>query len=172
MAPRIRPATGERDRHLRDVTVAALFVLMAVQPLTVPLAAGEGISPGCRLEADDPLRVEVDQMMKDGAEFQATQTQALREKVTRLAQSRGWDSTEQEAYFRAVVLRGNQESWDQTLEVAAAFMRVCHVQDDGQQRAEAVRLFRQLYVVEQEQWRRIHDAVDRDIDAVEQRPEN
>lgn len=151
------------------MTVAAHFLLMAVQPLTVALAAGEGISPGCRLDADDPLRIEVDQIMKDGADFQAAQTQALRDKVTRLAQTRGWNSTDEQAYFRAAVLRGNQESWDQTLEVAAAFMHVCHVQDDGHQRAQAVRLFRQLYVVEREQWRRIHDAVDRDIDAAEQR---
>lgn len=153
---------------MRDnTTVAAFFLLAFLPPLTVAVAADEDGAPGCRLEADDPLRVQVNRMIKDGAEFQAAQTQALRDKVARLARTSGWTGEEEDAYLGAAVSRGNQASWDRTLEVAATFMHVCHTQDDGNQSENAVRLFRQFYLVEEAQWRVIHGAVDRDIAAAE-----
>jgi hypothetical protein len=131
----------------------------------LPAAGGQTLPAGCRLGEDDPLRAEVNTVMKAGADFESQQRAALRDKISQLGRAKGWSTTEEEAYFRKVVLVGNAESWDQMLTVAAAFIRVCEEQDDGNQRAEAVRLFRELYVVEERQWRTIHESVDRDLAA-------
>ena len=42
------------------------------------------MAPGCRLAANDPLRAEVEQMMRDGAAFEERQRLALEDKVRRL----------------------------------------------------------------------------------------
>jgi hypothetical protein len=156
---------------MRAYAMAAIVVLL-LQPFGVPVATGEGMPPGCRLEDDDPLRAEVNRMMAEGAEFELRQKAALREKVSRLGRARGWSQAEEDAYLKAVVMRGNDQAWGQTLEVAAAFMRVCQEQTDGSQRAEAVRLFRQLYDVEEKQWRWIQDSVERDIAEAEKEPQS
>lgn len=151
---------------MRAYAMAALLVLL-LQPFGVAVAAAEGMPPGCRLGDDDPLRADVNQMMTEGAQFELRQKAALREKVSRLGRARGWSQTEEDAYLRTVVMRGNDQAWGKTLEVAAAFMQVCQEQADGSQRAEAVRLFRQLYGVEEQQWRLIQQSVERDISAAE-----
>lgn len=127
-------------------------------------AGGERAVPeGCKLAADDPLRAEVNRMMRDGAAFEDEQRAALVQKVSRLGQARGWSKGQEADYLKTVITAGINGTWAQTLSVVAAFIRVCEEQSDGNQRAEAVRLFRELYVVEEKQWRSIHDAVDREI---------
>jgi hypothetical protein len=132
-------------------------------------AGGDKVVPdGCRLAADDPLRVEVNRMMREGAAFEEEQRAALVQKVSRLGQVRGWSKREEADYLKTVIAAGINGTWAQTLSVVAAFIRVCEEQNDGRQRAEAVRLFRELYVVEEKQWRSIHRAVDREIAGTEQ----
>jgi hypothetical protein len=58
------------------------------------------------------------------------------------------------------------------LTVGAAFIRVCEERTDGSQRAEAVRLFRELYAVEEKQWQSIHESVDKELAAYRQAPGN
>lgn len=131
----------------------------------ISMSAETAIPAGCRLAADDPLRAEVNRVMREGTEFELRQKAALQDKVSRLGQAKGWTKAEEDAYLKKVVFVGNNESWDQTLELVAAFVRVCEEQNDGNQRAEAVRLFREMYLVEEKQWRAIHDRVDRELDA-------
>jgi hypothetical protein len=154
-------------RNLNAVLVAAVLC-----HASVTLAAGQVTPEGCRLADDDPLRVEVNRMMKDGIEFEEQQKAALEDKVGRLGQARGWSKSQESDFMRKVVFAGNNESWEQTLAVVAAFVRVCEEQADGNQRAEAIRLFRELYAVEAKQWQSIHDAVDREIAATKQESEN
>lgn len=134
--------------------------------------AEEPIPAGCKLADDDPLRAEVNIVMQAGADFEAQQRTTLEDKVTLLARARGWSKAEEDAYLGRVVLVGNNESWDRMLTLAAAFIRVCEEQNDGNQRAEAVRLFRELYAVEEKQWRSIHESVDRDLAAATRAPGN
>jgi hypothetical protein len=131
-------------------------------------AAERAVPDGCRLAADDPLRLEVNRLMREGAAFEEEQRAALLQKVSRLGQARGWSKTEEADYLKSVIAAGVSGSWAQTLSVVAAFIRVCEEKSDGNQRAEAVRLFRELYVVEEQQWRSIHDAVDRETAAAGQ----
>lgn len=148
--------------------VPALVFLLSAQ-----LSAAEhSIPAGCRLADDDPLRAEVNSAMKAGAEFESRQSAALQGKVGQLGRARGWSTAEEDVYLRKVVLVGNAESWDQTLTVAAALIRVCEEQNDGNQRAEAVRLFRELYAVEERQWRSIHESVDKELAAATRAPAN
>lgn len=134
-------------------------------------AEEETAPPGCRLAADDPLRAEVNRMMKQGEEFEQQQKLALEEKVNFLAQARGWSKRDEHEYLVAVLRDGVRETWDPTLVVAAAFMRVCE-QSAGNQRAEAVRLFREFYVLEEKQWRSMHQRVDKEIASAGQEPKN
>ncbi|HWQ40354.1 MAG TPA: hypothetical protein VNM24_17380 [Burkholderiales bacterium] len=136
----------------------------------IAASAEAAIAAGCRLAADDPLRAEVNRVMREGTEFELQQKAALQDKVSRLGQARGWTKAEEDAYLKKVVFVGNNESWDQTLELVAAFVRVCEEQNDGNQRAEAVRLFREMYLIEEKQWRAIHDRVDRELDAANRDP--
>jgi|SRR6185503_5800212 len=125
--------------------------------------AAEGATPdGCRLAADDPLRAEVDRMMKQGEEFEQQQKLALEEKVNLLARARGWSKREEHEHLVAVLRAGVEENWNPTLVVAATFMKICE-QSAGNQRAEAVRLFREFYVLEQKQWQSMHQRVDKEI---------
>jgi hypothetical protein len=89
------------------------------------IAAEEDAPPGCRLAADDPLRDEVDRMMKQGAEFEQQQRLALEEKVNVLARARGWSKRDEHEYLVSVLRGGVRDAWDPTLVIAAAFMRVC-----------------------------------------------
>jgi hypothetical protein len=134
-------------------------------------AEEETAPPGCRLAADDPLRAEVNRMMKQGEEFEQQQKLALEEKVNLLAQARGWNKRDEHEYLVAVLRDGVRETWDPTLVVAAAFMRVCE-QSAGNQRAEAVRLFREFYVLEEKQWQSMHQRVDKEIASAGQEPKN
>ncbi|HEV8645179.1 MAG TPA: hypothetical protein VGR01_06385 [Burkholderiales bacterium] len=127
--------------------------------------------PGCRLAADDPLRAEVDRMIKQGAEFEQQQRLALEEKVNLLARTKGWSKRDEHEYLVAVLRGGVRETWDPTLVVTAAFMRVCE-QSAGNQRAEAVRLFRELYVLDEKQWQSMHQRVDKEIASAGQEPKN
>ena len=133
--------------------------------------AEEIAPPGCRLAADDPLRVEVDRMMKHGEEFEHQQRLALEEKVNLLARTRGWSKRDEHEYLVAVMRDGVQETWNPTLAVAAAFMRVCE-QSAGNQRAEAVLLFREFYVLEEKQWQSMHQRVDEEIASAGREPKN
>jgi len=153
-------------RHLSASILAVAVVLNAHVSLAERL-----IPAGCRLADDDPLRAEVNSVMKAGADFEARQRAALEDKVGLLGRSRGWSKAQEDAYLRKVVLVGNSESWDRMLTVAAAFIRVCE-ESDGNQRVEAVRLFRELYAVEASQWRSIHESVDKDLAATGLSPGN
>ncbi len=134
-------------------------------------AEEETAPPGCRLTTDDPLRAEVERMMKQGEEFEQQQRVALEEKVNLLAQTRGWNKRDEHEYLVAVMRDGVRETWDPTLAVAAAFMRICE-QSAGNQRAEAVRLFREFYVLEEKQWQSMHQRVDKEIVSAGQEPKN
>ena len=153
---------------------AGALVLVAaalLHCLSLPIAAEEDEPPGCRLAADDPLRAEVDRMMKQGEEFEQQQKLALEEKVNILARARGWSKRDEHEYLVSVLRGGVRDTWDPTLVVAAAFMRVCE-QSAGNQRAEAVRLFRELYVLEEKQWQSMHQKVDEDIASAGREPRN
>ena len=150
----------------------AFILAVAVVSSTQISVAEEPIPAGCKLADDDPLRAEVNSVMQAGADFEAQQRATLEDKVTLLARARGWNKAEEDAYLRRAVLVGNNESWDRMLTVAAAFIRVCEEQNDGNQRAEAVRLFRELYAVEEKQWRSIHESVDKDLAAATRVPGN
>ena len=140
------------------VLIAAALVHYAA----LSIADGEDPPPGCRLAADDPLRAEVDQMMKQGEEYEQQQKRALEEKVGLLARARGWNKRDEHEYMVTVMRDGVRETWNPTLAVASAFMKICE-QSAGNQRAEAVRLFRELYVLDEMQWQSIHQRVDREI---------
>lgn len=155
---------GQRVRALLAALVAVALWSVAMHP---PPAGAQEFGIGCRLDDDDPLRAEIDRMMREGAVFEAQQRAALQEKVSRLGKARGWAKAEEDAYLRRAVFRGNDDAWEKTLAVAAAFVRVCEERADGGQRADAVRLFRQFYVVEEQQWQSIHEAVDADIAVAE-----
>jgi hypothetical protein len=149
-----------------------VFIAAALLHYAAPSIGAEEISPqGCRLAADDPLRVEVDRMMKQGEEFERQQKLALEEKVNLLARARGWNKRDEHEYLVAVLRDGVRETWDPTLAVAAAFMGVCE-QSAGNQRAEAVRLFRELYVLDEKQWQSMHQRVDKEIASDEPEPKN
>ena len=149
------------------VFVAAALLLYAAFSI-----GDEDVAPaGCRLAADDPLRAEVDQMMKQGEEYEQQQKLALEEKVGLLARARGWSKKEEHEYLVAVMRDGVRETWDPTLAVAAAFMRICE-KSAGNQREEAVRLFRELYDLDEMQWQSIHQRVDREIASAGQGEEN
>jgi hypothetical protein len=135
------------------------------------IATEEVAPPGCRLAADDPLRTEVDRMMKQGEAFEQQQRLALEEKVNLLARARGWSKRDEHEYLVAVMRDGVQETWNPTLAVAAAFMRICE-QSAGNQRAEAVLLFREFYVLEEKQWQSMHRRVDKEIASAGQEPKN
>jgi hypothetical protein len=138
---------------------------------TLSIGAEETAPPGCRLAADDPLRAEVDRMMKQGDEFEQQQKVALEEKVGLLARARGWSKRDEHEYLVAVLREGVRETWNPTLAVAAALMRICEV-SAGNQRAEAVRLFREFYVLEEKQWQSMHQRVDKEIASAGQEPRN
>ena len=135
------------------------------------IAAEVNTPDGCRLAADDPLRAEVDQMMKQGEEFEQQQKFALEEKVLLLARARGWTKRDEHEYLVAVIRDGVQANWNPTLVVAATFMKICE-QSAGNQRAEAVHLFRELYALEQKQWLSMHQRVDKDIADAGAQPKN
>ena len=149
------------------VLIAAALVHYAA----LSIADEEDPPPGCRLAADDPLRAEVDQMMKQGEEYEQQQKLALEEKVGLLARARGWNKRDEHEYMVAVMRDGVRETWNPTLAVASAFMRICE-QSAGNQRAEAVRLFRELYALDERQWQSIHQLVDREIAEGGQAPKN
>lgn len=149
-----------------------VFVAAALLHYAAPsIAADEDSPPGCRLTADDPLRAEVDLMMKQGQAFEQQQKLALEEKVGLLARARGWTKRDEHEYLVAVMRDGVEENWNPTLVVAATFMRVCE-QSAGDQRAEAVRLFREFYVLEEKQWQSMHQRVDREIAEAGPQPRN
>ena len=153
---------------------SATMVLVAAALLhcaDLSIADEEDPPPGCRLAADDPLRAEVDQMMKQGEEYEQQQKLALEEKVGLLARTRGWNKRDEHEYMVAVMRDGVRETWNSTLAVASAFMRICE-QSAGNQRAEAVRLFRELYVLDEMQWQSIHQRVDREIASAGQEQKN
>jgi len=149
------------------VFIAAALIHYAA----LSIAAEEISSQGCRLTADDPLRAEVDRMMKQGEEFEQQQKLALEEKVSLLARARGWNKRDEHEYLVAVLRDGVRETWDPSVAVAAAFMRVCE-QSAGNQREEAVRLFRELYVLDEKQWQSMHQRVDREIATDGREPAN
>jgi len=149
-----------------------VFIAAALLQCPALSIGAEEIAPtGCRLAADDPLRAEVDGMMKQGEEFEQQQKLALEEKVNLLARARGWSKREEHEYLVAVLRDGVRETWDSSLAVAGAFMRVCE-QSAGNQRAEAVRLFRELYVLDEKQWQSMHLRVDKEIASAGQEPKN
>jgi len=148
---------------LRSVTLV-LVAAALLHCAALSIADEEDPPPGCRLAADDPLRAEVDQMMKQGEEYEQQQKLALEEKVGLLARTRGWNKRDEHEYIVAVMRDGVRETWNPTLAVASAFMRICE-QSAGNQRAEAVRLFRELYVLDERQWQSIHQRVDKEIAA-------
>jgi hypothetical protein len=151
---------------------ALVFIAAALLHYAAPSIGAEEISPqGCRLAAVDPLRTEVDRMMKRGEEFEQQQRLALEEKVNLLARARGWSKRDEHEYLVAVLRGGVRETWDPTLAVAAAFMRVCE-QSAGNQRAEAVLLFREFYVLEEKQWQSMHQRVDEEIASAGREPKN
>jgi len=140
-----------------------VFVAAALLHYAAFSIGDEKVEPaGCRLAADDPLRAEVDQMMKQGEEYEQQQKLALEEKVGLLARARGWNKRDEHEYIVTVMRDGVRETWNPTLAVASAFMRICE-QSAGNQRAEAVRLFRELYALDERQWQLIHQQVDREI---------
>jgi hypothetical protein len=102
-------------------------------------------------------------MMQEGAAFEERQRLALEEKVHLLGRSRGWTKSDEDAYLQRLLTAAVSGRWDQTLAVAAAFIQVCEEQSDGNQRADAVQLFREFYVVEERQWREMHEQIDRDL---------
>ena len=155
---------------LRSVTLV-LVAAALLHCAAFSIGDEEVAPPGCRLAADDPLRAEVDQMMKQGEEYEQQQKRALEEKVGLLARARGWSKREKHEYLVAVIRDGVRETWNPTLAVASAFMRICE-RSAGNQRAEAVRLFRELYVLDERQWQSIHQRVDREIASVGQEQKN
>jgi len=156
---------------LRHPETLAFIVAALFQCAAFSIGAEEVTPPGCRLAADDPLRAEVDQMMKQGEEYEQQQKMALEAKVGLLARARGWSKREEHEYLVAVMRDGVRETWDPTLAVASAFMRICE-QSAGNQRAEAVRLFRELYALDERQWQSIHQRVDREIASAGQEQKN
>ncbi|HEV8262713.1 MAG TPA: hypothetical protein VGQ19_18410 [Burkholderiales bacterium] len=154
-------------RRATLVIISAAFLHCAA----LSIGAEDAAPPGCRLAADDPLRTEVDRMMKRGEEFEQQQRLALEEKVNLLARARGWSKRDEHEYLVAVLRGGVRETWDPTLAVAATFMRVCE-QSAGNQRTEAVRLFRELYVLEEKQWQSMHQRVDKEIASAGREPKN
>jgi hypothetical protein len=149
-----------------------VFIAAALLHCPALSIGAEEIAPsGCRLAADDPLRAEVDRMMKQGQEFEQQQKLALEEKVNLLARARRWSKREEHEYLVAVLRDGVRETWDSSLAVAGAFMRVCE-QSAGNQRAEAVRLFRELYVLDEKQWQSMHLRVDKEIASAGQEPKD
>ena len=155
---------------LRSVTLV-LVAAALLHCATLSIADGEDPPPGCRLAADDPLRAEVDQMMKQGEEYEQQQKLALEEKVGLLARARGWNKRDEHEYLVAVMRDGVRETWNPTLAVASAFMKICE-QSAGNQRAEAVRLFRELYALDEMQWQLIHQRVDKEIASAGQEQKN
>ena len=148
------------------------FIAAALLHCTaLSIGAEENTPRGCRLGADDPLRAEVNRMMKQGEGFEQQQRLALEEKVNVLARARRWNKRDEHEYLVTVLRGGVRETWDPTLVVAATFMRICE-QSAGNQRAEAVRLFRELYVLEEKQWQSMHQRVDKAIASAEQEPKN
>lgn len=156
---------------LRRPETLALIAAALLHYAAFSIGAEEIASQGCRLAADDPLRAEVDRMMNQGAAFEQQQRLALEQKVNLLARARGWSKTDEHEYLVSVLRGGVRETWDPTLAVAAAFMRVCE-QSAGNQRTEAVRLFRELYVLEEKQWQSMHQKVDKEIASAVQEPKN
>ena len=155
---------------LRSVTL--VLVAAALLHCAAFSIGDEEVAPaGCRLAADDPLRAEVNRMMRQGEEFERQQKLALEAKVNLLAQARGWSKRDEHEYLVAVLRGGVRETWDPTLAVAATFMRTC-AQSAGNQREEAVRLFRELYVLEEKQWQSMHQKVDKEIASDGQQPKN
>ena len=148
---------------LRSVTLV-LVAAALLHCAALSIADEEDPPPGCRLAADDPLRAEVDQMMKQGEEYEQQQKKALEDKIGLLARARGWNKRDEHEYMVAVMRDGVRETWNPTLAVASAFMKICE-QSAGNQRAEAVRLFRELYVLDEMQWQSIHQRVDKEIAA-------
>lgn len=146
---------------LRLGAIAAISLLLHGLPAAV--AAERNLTPGCRLAANDPLRAEIDQMMRAGAAYEEEQRLSLEEKVRALGRARGWSKVEEDRYLHQLVADGINATWDQTLAVAAAFIQICEEQTDGHQRSDAVRLFREFYVVEERQWRDLHETIDREI---------
>jgi hypothetical protein len=133
--------------------------------------AAEQIGPeGCRLASDDPLRGEIDQMMQEGDAFEENQRLALQEKVELLGQARGWSKRQEHEFLKNVLVAGLADSWDSTLTVAARFITVCEGKSDGTQRARAVEIFRQLYFVQEQQWKSMHDLLDEEIASVAELP--
>jgi len=147
-------------RRLNILVLAALLIHVGQAT-----AEGLAVPEGCKLADDDPLRAEVNRAMKEGTEFEERQRAALEDKVTRLGRARGWSKAQEREYLKAAIMTGINGAWAQTLSVVATFVRVCEEQTDGNQRVEAVRLFRELYLVEERQWQSIHEAVDREIAA-------
>ncbi len=147
-----------------------VFIAAALLHYAALSIGAEEISPqGCRLATDDPLRVEVDRLMKQGEEFEQQQKLALEEKVNLLARAKGWSKRDEHEYLVAVLRAGVRETWDPTLAVAAAFMGICE-RSAGNQRAEAVRVFREFYVLEEKQWQSMHQRVDKEIASAGQEP--
>lgn len=161
MDARAQPQLMERAVASRPARLLALA--LALFSLAAAAGPDDAVPAGCRLEAGHPLRLEVEQLIAQGAAFTAQQRELLQDKVARLGQAKGWSSADQDAYFREVVLTGNEQSWQRTLEIAAAFVSLCQSQTEEDPRAEAVRTFREFYAVERAQWRAIHDRVDRDL---------
>jgi len=156
---------------LRRPGTLAFIATALLHYAALSIGAEEVTPPGCRLATDDPLRAEVDRMMKQGEEFEQQQRLALEEKVNLLARNKGWSKRDEHEYLVAVLRNGVREAWDPTLVVAAAFMRVCE-QSAGNQRAEAVRLFRELYVLEEKQWQSMRQRVDKEIASAKREPKN
>jgi hypothetical protein len=146
--------------------VAVLSLLLCA--LAPAFAAERNLTPGCRLAANDPLRAEIDQMMREGAAYEEQQRLTLEEKVRQLGRTRGWTKAEEDHYLQRLVAGGINASFDQTLAVAAAFIQICEEQTDGYQRSDAVRLFREFYVVEERQWQSLHQLIDSEIARAEQ----
>ena len=150
--------------RLRVVAVVSLLLCA----LPAAFAAERNPTPGCRLAANDPLRAEIDQMMRAGAAYEEQQRLLLEDKVRQLGRTRGWTRAEEDHYLQRMVAGGINASWDQTLAVAAAFIQICEEQTDGYQRSAAVRLFREFYVVEERQWQSLHQMIDREMARAEQ----
>jgi len=103
------------------VCLRAALLHCAALPIAAEVGLAFGLPARCgRSAADD-----VDLMMKRGEEFEQQQRLALEEKVNLLARARGWSKRDEHEYLVAVLRGGVRETWDPTLAVAAAFMRVC-----------------------------------------------
>jgi hypothetical protein len=153
---------------MKRYLLVSILLGTLVGPAGLALAEDQPDPDGCRLSQDDPLRGEVNRLMREGDELEREQLSALQGKVLQLGQALGWSKGQEDQYLNDIVIAGLQESWTPTLDLVAQFIAVCEGGSDGMQRRKAVDLFRALYLVQAKQWYELHARIDREIAAVEE----